>query len=77
MLFKYLDVNKNKKEKSNKNKDDDSLKYEVLNSEINKIVRMLNYKLSSKNIKNEELNSLEKVNIYFIKYNFFIIIAFL
>ena len=70
MLFKYLDVNKKKKEKPNKNKDENSIKYEVLNSEINKIVRMLNYKLSSKNISNEELKSLEKVNIYYIKYHF-------
>lgn len=70
MLFKYLDVNKKKKEKPNKNKDENSIKYEVLNSEINKIVRMLNYKLSSKNISNEELKSLEKVNIYYIIYHF-------
>ena len=66
MLFKFLDVNKKKKEKTNKNKDENSIKYEVLNSEINKIVRMLNYKLSSKNIKNE-IQSFEKVNIYYIK----------
>ena len=69
MLFKFLDVNKKKKEKTNKNKDENSIKYEALNSEINKIVRMLNYKLSSKNIKNE-IQSLEKVNIYYIKYHF-------
>ena len=69
MLFKYLDVNKKKKEKTNKNKDENSIKYEALNSEINKIVRMLNYKLSSKNIKNE-IQSFEKVNIYYIKYHF-------
>ena len=69
MLFKYLDVNKKKKEKTNYNKDENSIKYEALNSEINKIVRMLNYKLSSKNIKNE-IQSLEKVNIYYIKYHF-------
>ena len=69
MLFKYLDVNKKKKEKTNKNKDENSIKYEALNSEINKIVRMLNYKLSSKNIKNE-IQSLEKVNIYYIKNHF-------
>ena len=69
MLFKYLDVNKKKKEKINKNKDENSIKYEALNSEINKIVRILNYKLSSKNIKNE-IQSFEKVNIYYIKYHF-------
>ena len=69
MLFKFLDVNKKKKEKTNKNKDENSIKYEALNSEINKIVRMLNYKLSSKNIKNE-IQSFEKVNIYYIKYHF-------
>ena len=69
MLFKYLDVNKKKKEKTNKNKDENSIKYEALNSEINKIVRILNYKLSSKNIKNE-IQSFEKVNIYYIKYHF-------
>ena len=69
MLFKYLDVNKKKKENTNKNKDENSIKYEALNSEINKIVRMLNYKLSSKNIKNE-IQSFEKVNIYYIKYHF-------
>ena len=69
MLFKYLDVNKKKKEKTNKNKDENSIKYEALNSEINKIVRILNYKLSSKNIKNE-IQSLEKVNIYYINYHF-------
>ena len=69
MLFKFLDVNKKKKEKTYKNKDENSIKYEALNSEINKIVRMLNYKLSSKNIKNE-IQSLEKVNIYYIKNHF-------
>jgi hypothetical protein len=69
MLFKFLDVNKKKKEKTSKNKDENSIKYEALNSEINKIVRMLNYKLSSKNIKNE-IQSFEKVNIYYIKYHF-------
>ena len=69
MLFKFLDVNKKKKEKTNKNKDENSIKYEALNSEINKIVRILNYKLSSKNIKNE-IQSFEKVNIYYIKYHF-------
>ena len=69
MLFKYLDVNKKKKEKTNKNKDENSIKYEALNSEINKIVRLLNFKLSSKNIKNE-IQSLEKVNIYYINYQF-------
>jgi hypothetical protein len=69
MLFKYLDVNKKKKEKTNKNKDENSIKYEALNSEINKIVRLLNFKLSSKNIKNE-IQSLEKVNIYYINYHF-------
>ena len=69
MLFKFLDVNKKKKEKTSKNKDENSIKYEALNSEINKIVRMLNYKLSSKNIENE-IQSLEKVNIYYIKNHF-------
>jgi hypothetical protein len=69
MLFKYLDVNKKKKEKTNNNKDENSIKYEALNSEINKIVRLLNFKLSSKNIKNE-IQSLEKVNIYYINYHF-------
>ena len=69
MLFKFLDVNKKKKEKTSRNKDENSIKYEALNSEINKIVRMLNYKLSSKNIKNE-IQSLEKVNIYYIKNHF-------
>ena len=66
MLFKFLDVNKKKKEKTNKNKDENSIKYEALNSEINKIVRMLNYKLSSKNIKNE----IQSFDIYYIKYHF-------
>ena len=77
MLFKYLDVNKKKKEKTNKNKDENSIKYEVLNSEINKIVRTLNYKLSSKNITDKEIQSLEKVNIYYLTYYFFFKIAFL
>ena len=51
-------------------RDENALKYDALNSEINLLVRTINLNFDFKDFRKNKLQSLEKVKYFFIKYIF-------
>jgi len=49
-------------------RDENSLKYDALNSEINLLVRTINLNFEFKDFRKNKLQSLEKVKYFYIKY---------
>ncbi len=49
-------------------RDENSLKYDALNSEINLLVRTINLNFDFKDFRKNKLQSLEKVKYFYIKY---------
>ena len=62
-MFRKSALSKLKKKEKSRESDENILKYDALNSEINILVRMINFKLNFNNIEKENFELLEKVSL--------------
>ena len=62
-MFRKSALSKLKKKEKSRESDENILKYDALNSEINILVRMINFKLDFNNIEKENFELLEKVSL--------------
>ena len=70
MILNSAGKNVRKRWRSKKN-EQDAIKYEALNSQINIIVRMINFNLNFKNLEKKNLQKLEKVSHFKINIFFY------
>ena len=62
-MFRKSALSKLKNKEKSRESDENILKYDALNSEINILVRMINFKLDFNNIEKENFELLEKVSL--------------
>ena len=62
-MFRKSALSKLKKKEKSRESDENILKYDALNSEINILVRMINFKLDFNNIEKDNFELLEKVSL--------------